>query len=93
MNSNSYDVIIVGGGIMGCAAAYYLTRTEDNLNVTVVERDFTYSQASTTLSMANARIQFSLKDNIQISQKMQKNLQTINNSTNYVECIGVALDI
>ena len=63
-----YDVIIVGGGIMGCSTAYYLTKADEKPRVAVIERDPSYSHASTTLSMANARIQFSLKDNIRISQ-------------------------
>lgn len=53
---------------MGSAAAYYLMKQDRNLKVAVVERDPTYIYASTTLSMANIRIQFSLKENIQISQ-------------------------
>jgi len=64
----TYDVIIIGGGIMGSATAYYLTKTDPTLKVAVVERDPTYARASTTLSMSNVRIQFSLKENIQISQ-------------------------
>jgi glycine/D-amino acid oxidase-like deaminating enzyme len=68
MRKDMYDVIIVGGGIMGCCTAYYLISGDDKLNIAVVEPDPTYSQASTTLSMANVRIQFSLKENIQISQ-------------------------
>ena len=59
--SKIYDVIIIGGGIMGSAAAYYLMKTDNTLKVAVVERDPTYARASTTLSMTNARIQFSLK--------------------------------
>jgi glycine/D-amino acid oxidase-like deaminating enzyme len=68
MASTIPDVVIVGGGIMGSAAAYYLCRGAKGVNVTVVERDPSYSLASTTLSMANARIQFSLIQNIQVSQ-------------------------
>ena len=68
MLKSSYDVIIVGGGIMGCSTAYYLVKTDPKLKVVVVERDPTYERASTTLSMANIRIQFSLKQNVQVSQ-------------------------
>ena len=68
MSIKAYDVIIIGGGIMGSATAYYLIKTDPTLKVAVVERDPTYARASTTLSMSNVRIQFSLKENIQISQ-------------------------
>jgi glycine/D-amino acid oxidase-like deaminating enzyme len=70
MISKTYDAIIVGGGIMGSATAYYLMKADDTLRVAVVERDPSYARASTTLSMSNVRIQFSLKENIQISQYM-----------------------
>ncbi|BBO70710.1 glycine/D-amino acid oxidase [Desulfosarcina alkanivorans] len=63
-----YDVIIVGGGIMGSTTAFYLTLKDPGLRVAVIERDLAYTRASTTLSMVNARIQFSLKQNVRISQ-------------------------
>jgi glycine/D-amino acid oxidase-like deaminating enzyme len=72
MSLKTYDVVIIGGGIMGSATAYYLMKADATLRVAVVERDKTYSQASTTLSMSNIRIQFSLKENIQISQYSSK---------------------
>ena len=65
---NRFDVVIVGGGIMGCATAYSLLKIDSRLKVAVVEMDPAYTRASTTLSMSNVRIQFSLKQNIQISQ-------------------------
>jgi glycine/D-amino acid oxidase-like deaminating enzyme len=67
-NDRTYDVIITGGGIMGSATAYYLSRMAPGLKIAVVERDPSYARASTTLSMSNVRIQFSLKENILISQ-------------------------
>ncbi len=67
-NSTRYDIIIVGGGIMGSTTAYYLTKKDPELKVAVIERDMAYTRASTTLSMVNSRIQFSLKQNVQISQ-------------------------
>jgi FAD-dependent oxidoreductase domain-containing protein 1 len=66
--NETWDVVIVGGGIMGSATAYSLVKNDQRLKVAVVERDPSYERASTTLSMANIRIQFSLKENIQISQ-------------------------
>jgi FAD-dependent oxidoreductase domain-containing protein 1 len=68
MDNSTYDVVIVGGGIMGSSTAYSLMRADNKLKVAVVEMDPIYTRASTTLSMANVRIQFSLKQNIQISQ-------------------------
>ncbi|MDX1523458.1 MAG: FAD-dependent oxidoreductase, partial [Anaerolineae bacterium] len=67
MSSQSADVIIVGGGVMGCAVAYYLLKADPRLNITIIERDSTYAKASTTLSDGNTRIQFNLKENIQMS--------------------------
>jgi glycine/D-amino acid oxidase-like deaminating enzyme len=68
MSQKNYDIIIVGGGIMGSSTAYHLMKNDDRLNLAVVERDPTYERASTALSMVNARIQFSLKQNVQISK-------------------------
>jgi len=68
MSENAtFDVIIAGGGVMGCATAYYLLKYDDGLRVAIIERDSTYSKSSTLLSDGNARIQFNLKENIQIS--------------------------
>ncbi|MEJ2364040.1 MAG: FAD-binding oxidoreductase [Deltaproteobacteria bacterium] len=68
MTKKAYDVVIIGGGIMGSATAFYLLNSDPTLKVVVVERDPAYEMASTTLSLSNVRIQFSLKENIQISQ-------------------------
>jgi glycine/D-amino acid oxidase-like deaminating enzyme len=68
LDKKTCDVVIVGGGIMGSSSAYSLMRADNTLKVVVVEMDPTYTRASTALSLANARIQFSLKQNIQISR-------------------------
>ena len=68
MQKQYFDVIIAGGGIIGCSSAYYLVSNNPELKVVVVEMDPTYSHASTALSLANVRIQFSLEKNILISQ-------------------------
>ena len=68
MPKKTYDVIIIGGGIMGSSTAYHLMNTDSTLQVAVIERDPSYEKASTSLSLSNVRIQFSLKENIQVSQ-------------------------
>jgi len=68
MNNKNFDVIIIGGGIMGSSTAYHLMMADSSLNVIVIEKDLGYEKASTTLSMVNARIQFSLIENVQMSQ-------------------------
>ena len=64
-----YDVVIVGGAVIGSAVAYYLTANPDfDGSVLVVERDPKYAQASTGLSAASIRTQFSNPINVKISQ-------------------------
>jgi sarcosine oxidase subunit beta len=33
-----YDVVIVGGGVVGCATAYYLYQLDKNSRILVLER-------------------------------------------------------
>jgi FAD-dependent oxidoreductase domain-containing protein 1 len=61
-------VVVVGGGVMGSALAYWLTRLEPSTQVTVVERDPSYEHASSALSAASIRQQFSTPANVRISQ-------------------------
>ncbi|MCL5951579.1 MAG: FAD-binding oxidoreductase [Chloroflexi bacterium] len=67
MAYRTYDVILAGGGIMGCATAYYLVRTDPTLRVAIVEKDPTYARASTPLCDGNIRVQFNVKENILMS--------------------------
>lgn len=65
----SYDVVIVGGAMMGSATAWFLTQQADfDGRVLVVERDRTYCTASTTHTNSCMRQQFSTELNVQISQ-------------------------
>jgi FAD-dependent oxidoreductase domain-containing protein 1 len=68
MADSAPSVIVIGGGVMGSALAYWLTRLEPERPVTVIERDLTYRHASSALSAASIRQQFSSEVNIRISQ-------------------------
>lgn len=64
-----YDVVIVGGAVIGSSVAYFLTANPDfDGSVLVVERDPTYRTAATSLSAASIRMQFSNPINVKISQ-------------------------
>lgn len=77
MTEMAYDVLIVGGGIMGSSTAYNLMKFDPSLTVVVVERDLSYSRSSTTLSAANLRtVAFSLKENFIISRRTFTLLET-----------------
>jgi FAD-dependent oxidoreductase domain-containing protein 1 len=67
-NKQSYDVIMAGGGVMGCASAYYLLKADPTIKVAIIEMDTSYERNSTVLSDGNTRLQFNVKENIQISQ-------------------------
>ncbi len=67
MEKATYDVILVGGGIMGCATAYYLLKADARLKVAILEKDPSYARSSTLLSDGNTRLQFNVKENIQMS--------------------------
>ncbi|NUB43170.1 FAD-binding oxidoreductase [Fertoebacter nigrum] len=62
------DVVVVGGAVMGASAAWWLTRMQPGLRVTVVERDPTFARAATALSVASIRQQFTTAVNVAISR-------------------------
>lgn len=66
---SAYDVVIIGGAIMGSSAAWFLSDNRDfDGSVLVVERDPTYETASTSHTNSCIRQQFSTPVNIKISQ-------------------------
>lgn len=66
---NSYDVVIIGGAIMGSATAWFLTESADfDGRVLVVERDMTFQACATAHTNSCIRQQFSDPLNVRISQ-------------------------
>jgi sarcosine oxidase len=65
----STDVLIVGGGIVGSAVAYFLSIDPAfrGRGVVIVERDPAYREASTARAVGGLRQQFSTPENIAMS--------------------------
>jgi FAD-dependent oxidoreductase domain-containing protein 1 len=66
-SNGAYDVVIMGGGIIGSSTAYFLKCLDQSLSVCVVEPDPTYEFASTLRASGGARRLFSCPENIEMS--------------------------
>lgn len=77
------DVVIIGGGVIGSAIAYFLAADPDfDGSVLVLERDASYATASTSLSAGGFRQQFSVETNIRISCFTQRFFE-------HLECLAI----
>ncbi len=64
------DVVIVGGGIVGSAVAYFLSTDSafKGRRIVLIERDPSYAQCSTARAVGGLRQQFSTPENIAMSR-------------------------
>jgi len=66
-----FDVVIVGGAVVGSAAAYFLgaesARGGFGGSVLVIERDLSFRDCASARSLASIRHQFSVAENIRMS--------------------------
>jgi len=67
--NTSYDIVIVGGAIMGASAAWFMSDDKDfNGTILVIEKDASYANSSTMHTNSCMRQQFSAELNVRISQ-------------------------
>jgi len=65
--SETFDVIIGGGAVMGSSTAYHLAASPDfSGRVLVLDKDLTYQKAASSLSLSSVRQQFSSTINIRV---------------------------
>ncbi len=68
MPQKAFDVVIVGGAVVGSAVAYFLKQCASfQGRVLVVERDMSFRNCATTRSLASIRHQFSTPENVRMS--------------------------
>lgn len=66
--TDSFDVVIVGGAVIGSAAAFFLAEAlPKGARVLVLEADPSYAHCATTRSLASIRHQFSTPENVRMS--------------------------
>ena len=63
----NFDVVIVGGGVVGSASAYYLKKHGFTGSIAIVEQDTTWQSGCTARSAGGIRQQFSTPENIKLS--------------------------
>jgi sarcosine oxidase len=74
----TYDIVIVGGGVVGSASAYYLRKHGFSGAIAMVEKDTTWQWGCTARSAGGLRQQFSTPENIALSTfgiRLVKNLK------------------
>ena len=74
----SYDVVIVGGGVVGSASAHYLRKQGFTGSIALVEKDTSWQWGCTARSVGGLRQQFSTPENIALSRfgvNLVKNLR------------------
>jgi sarcosine oxidase len=74
----TFDVVIVGGGVVGSACAWYLKKHGFTGSIAIVEKDTSYQFGCTGRSAGGIRQQFSTPENIALSMfglKLVRNLK------------------
>jgi glycine/D-amino acid oxidase-like deaminating enzyme len=68
MPDQSFDVAVIGGGLIGCSVAQFLKNLDPAMQVAVIEPDPTYEFASTPRASGGCRVQFTSPENILLSR-------------------------
>ncbi|MHA1635125.1 MAG: NAD(P)/FAD-dependent oxidoreductase [Candidatus Thorarchaeota archaeon] len=63
MSEETFDVIIVGAGVLGVATAYYMQKNNPDKKILLVERTLAAGQANTAMSAAAVRNMFASSTN------------------------------
>ena len=62
-DSETFDIVVVGAGVIGVASAYYLQKNNPDKSILLVDRYLAAGQANTAMSAAAVRNMFASSTN------------------------------
>ncbi|MGY5880420.1 MAG: FAD-binding oxidoreductase [Candidatus Thorarchaeota archaeon] len=79
MSEETFDVIIVGAGVLGVATAYYMQKNNPDKKILLVERALAAGQANTAMSAAAVRNMFASSTNQVLTDTSIKYFEHVQN--------------
>ncbi|MHA2146988.1 MAG: NAD(P)/FAD-dependent oxidoreductase, partial [Candidatus Thorarchaeota archaeon] len=79
MSEETFDIIIVGAGVLGVATAYYLQKNSPDKKILLVERALAAGQANTAMSAAAVRNMFASSTNQLLTDTSLKYFEHVQN--------------
>ncbi|UCE09300.1 MAG: FAD-binding oxidoreductase [Candidatus Thorarchaeota archaeon] len=79
----SFDVVIVGAGVLGVATAYYIQKNSPEKTVLIVDRYLAAGQANTAMSAAAVRNMFASSTNQLLTDTSIKYFEHVQNEIGY----------
>jgi glycine/D-amino acid oxidase-like deaminating enzyme len=71
-----YDVVVIGGGVMGSATAWHLLAQAPGLSVAVIEPEPSYAEAASSTASGGVRQLFSRPENVLMSRYTHEVINT-----------------
>ena len=83
MSEESFDIIVVGAGVIGVATAYYLQKNNPDKRILLLDRLSAPGQANTAMSAAAVRNMFASSTNQLLTDTTIKFLEHVQNELGF----------
>ncbi len=82
-DSESFDIIVIGAGVIGVATAYYLQKNNPETRILLIDRYLAAGQANTAMSAAAVRNMFASSTNQMLTDTTVKFIDYVQNEIGY----------
>ncbi|MHA1771752.1 MAG: NAD(P)/FAD-dependent oxidoreductase [Candidatus Thorarchaeota archaeon] len=83
MSEETFDIIVVGAGVIGTATAYYLQKNNPDKRILLLDRQSAPGQANTAMSAAAVRNMFASSTNQLLTDTSIKHMEHIQNEEGF----------